>query len=216
MQMQPWSPSGLTTVQWGSHLAHFFGSGYELRDLLVPYFKAGLENNEQCLWVTGQAFDAEQACAALLAAVPDLDARERRNQIEIVNGNKWYAAGEKLRPPELVTGLLQREQDALGLGYTGLRTNGNCAWVSQWANFLEYESLVQKAVRGRRMICMCSYCNNHLDGSHFDIIERHDLTVPSALRSALSRSAPVNPAKLVKDLADERELRQTLEFQKAY
>jgi PAS domain S-box-containing protein len=167
-------------------------------------------------WVTGQALDAEQARAALRAAVPDLKARERRKQIEIVNGNKWYAAGEKLRPPELVSGLLQREQDALGLGYTGLRTNGNCAWVSQdqWADFLEYESLVQKAVRGRRMICMCSYCNNHLDGSHFEIMERHDLTVPSALRSPPSRSAPVNPAKLVKDLADERELRQTLELQK--
>jgi hypothetical protein len=54
--MNPWSPSGLRTVphlQWGSHLAHFFGSGDELRDVLVPYFKAGLENNERCLWVTG-------------------------------------------------------------------------------------------------------------------------------------------------------------------
>jgi hypothetical protein len=59
-----------------------------------------------------------------------------------------YAAGEKLRPHELVSGLLQREQNALGLGYTGLRTNGNCSWVSQdqRADFLDYESLVQKAV----------------------------------------------------------------------
>jgi hypothetical protein len=130
MHMQPWSPSGLLTVphlQWGSHLAHFFGSGDDLRDLLVPYFKAGLENNEQCLWVTGQAFNAEQAHTALRAVVPDLGERERRKQIEIVNGNEWYAAGEKLQPHELVSGLLQREQDALGLGYTGLRTNGNCA-----------------------------------------------------------------------------------------
>src|ERR1700735_4799512 len=92
--MQPWSPSGLQTVphlQWGSHLAHFFGSGDELRDLLVPYFKAGLENNEQCLWVTGQALNAEEARSALRAAVPDLGKRERGKQIEIVNGDQWYA-----------------------------------------------------------------------------------------------------------------------------
>jgi hypothetical protein len=111
--MQPWSPSGLQTVpylQWGSHLAHFFGSGDELRDVLVPYFKAGLENNERCLWVTGKAFDAEQARSALRAAVSDLDKRERDQQIEIANGHEWYAAGEKLRPDELVSGLEQRER----------------------------------------------------------------------------------------------------------
>jgi hypothetical protein len=78
--MQDWSPSGLRIVphlQWGSHLAHFFGTGDDLRDVLVPYFKAGLENNERCLWVTGPAFNLEQARSALRAAVSDLDERER-------------------------------------------------------------------------------------------------------------------------------------------
>jgi hypothetical protein len=183
MQMESWSPSGLRTVphlQWGSHLAHFFGSGGELRDLLVPYFKAGLENNERCLWVTGEAFTADQARSALRAAVPDLDKRERDKQIEIANGAEWYATGQKLRPDELVSGLLQREQDALGLGYVGLRTNGNCAWVSQdqWADFQEYERLVQEAGRSRRMICMCSYCITQLaDGSHLQVMQRHDLAL---------------------------------------
>jgi PAS domain S-box-containing protein len=188
--MQTWSPSGLSTVpylQWGSHLLHFFGSGNELRDVLVPYFKAGLENNEQCLWVTGRAFGAEQARSALRAAVPDLDKRERDTQIEIVDGDQWYATGEKLRPHDLLDGLMRREQDALGLGYAGLRTNGNCAWVSrhQWADFLDYEGLVQKAIRGRRLICMCSYCVDQLrDGSHFEIMEHHDLAVPNTHRPA--------------------------------
>jgi two-component sensor histidine kinase/PAS domain-containing protein len=221
--MKPWSPSGLQTVphlQWGSHLAHFFGTGDELRDVLVPYFKAGLENNERCLWVTGRAFNAEQARSALRAAVPDLDKRERDRQIEIANGEEWYAAGEKLRPHDLVTGLLEREQDALGLGYEGLRTNGNCAWVSrdQWVDFQEYETLVQTAIRGRRMICMCSYCTDQLDGSHLEVMERHDLTVPSARRSPPRRRGPnggvVDATSFVQDPAGERELRQTLERQK--
>ena len=60
--------------------------------MLVPYFKAGLENNERCLWVTGAALNAEQARSALRAAVPDLDKRERHKQIEIANGEEWYAA----------------------------------------------------------------------------------------------------------------------------
>jgi PAS domain S-box-containing protein len=222
--MQPWCPSGLQTIphlQWGSHLAHFFGSGDELRDVLVPYFKAGLENNERCLWVTGQAFNAEQARSALRAAVPDFDKRERGKQIEIANGDEWYATGEKLRPHDLVRGLVQSEQDALGRGYAGLRTNGNCAWLAQdqWADFLEYEKLVQKAVRGRRMICMCSYCMDELqDGSHLEVMERHDLAVPSALRSPprqrSSIGAVVEVTSSVQDETDDHELRQALERQK--
>lgn len=196
--MLPWSPSGLKAVpqvQWGSHLAHFFGSGDELRDILLPYFKAGLENNERCLWVTGDAFTAEQARSALRTAVPDLDRRERDQQIEIANAGEWYSASDKLRPHDLVAGLLQREQDALSLGYAGLRTSGNCAWVShnQWTHFLEYEQLVQEAVRGRRMICFCSYCIDQLqDGAHLEVMDRHDVAIPRARPSAMTaRSAAI-------------------------
>ena len=49
------TPTGLSRmseVPWGSHLCQFFADGADLRETLVPYFKAGLENNERCLMVT--------------------------------------------------------------------------------------------------------------------------------------------------------------------
>jgi two-component sensor histidine kinase/PAS domain-containing protein len=219
MNIQNVSPSGIQTaphLPWGSHLAQFFRSGEDLRELLVPYFKAGLENNEQCLLVAGEAFDADQARSALRAAVPDLKTRERDGQIEIVNGGEWYAAGEKLRPQELVRGLIQREQDALGLGYAGLRTNGNFAWVSrdQWPDFMEYEKLVQETVRGRRMICMCSYCSDRLrDGSEPDILQRHDWIVPIAASARLPDTNRAS-ADTIADQLDARELLRQLDRQK--
>jgi two-component sensor histidine kinase/PAS domain-containing protein len=200
-------------------LAHFFRAGNELRDVLVPYFKAGLENNERCLWVTGEAFNAEQARSALRAAMPDLDKRERARQIEIANGHEWYAAGEKLRPHDLMSGLLQREQDALGLGYAGLRTNGNCAWISrdQWPDFLEYEVLVQKSVRDRRMICMCSYCLDQLrDGSHTEVMQRHDMALPAGALPEPPRQRGSNGAMIdeTDSVMNVHELHKTLERQK--
>jgi len=221
--MKSWSPSGLQSaprLQWGSHLAHFFEAGDELHDLLVPYFKAGLENNERCLWVTGKAFDADRARSSLRAAVPDLDQRERAGQIEIANGDDWYAAGQKLQPDELVRGLLQREQDALRLGYVGLRTNGNCAWVTehQWTDFLNYEALVQKAIRGRRMICLCSYCTGQLQSdAQMEVMERHDMAVPSPFRPvALQRGTAIllDGPKPVQDVLEVQRLRRELERQK--
>jgi len=34
-------------------------------DVLIPYFKAGLENNEFCLWVIPEPLDEEEAKEAL-------------------------------------------------------------------------------------------------------------------------------------------------------
>jgi hypothetical protein len=121
--MQPQSPSGLDAVpflQWGSHLSQFYETGDDLRDTLIPYFKAGLENNESCLWVTGAPFGANQARSALRAVVSNFDKRERRKQIEIRDAHEWYAPGEALRPNDIIADLLQREQHALDQGYQGL------------------------------------------------------------------------------------------------
>jgi PAS domain S-box-containing protein len=193
------TPSGLDVIgslQWGSHFTQLFKNENDLRDVLVPYFKAGLENNESCLWVTGAPFGANQARSALRGAVGDFDARERRKQIEIHDAHEWYAAGEKLSPSEIVMGLVHREQDAIKLGYEGLRTNGNCSWVGrdQWDDFRDYESLVQQAVRGRRMLCMCSYCLDETQSAVLmDVMDRHDFLLPQQNRKKLVASALPRP-----------------------
>ena len=64
-------PSGIPAVgdlPWGSHFCQFYGERDDLVDSLVPYFKAGLENNEHCLWVTSEPFRASDARTMLRAA----------------------------------------------------------------------------------------------------------------------------------------------------
>ena len=186
---EPTSPPsglrGIRQLEWGSHIAQFYGSADELRTVLVPYFKAGLENNERCLWVVREPFGVDAARSALFAEIPDLDERERAGQIEIVNGDEFCSADAKVHPHELVAGLVEREAEALALGYSGLRTNGNCNWVGadQWDDFLDYETLVHETARDRRMICLCSYAMDQFgNGEQFDVMERHDITIPSAHR----------------------------------
>lgn len=156
------APSGIEVVsslRWGSHICHAFERPADLEETLVPYFAAGLKNNEACLWVTSSPFAAAEARIALRAAIPDLDSREVANQIEIRDAADWYKHGQAILPDVFVSDLLEREQAALRSGYQGLRTNGNCSWVAaeQRADFQKYEDLIQKTVKGRRMICMCSY-----------------------------------------------------------
>jgi GAF domain-containing protein len=177
------APSGLAalpSLAWGSHVGQIYNSAGDLRDTLVPYFRAGLENNERCLWVTDAPFDANDARDALRAAIPDFDQRERQGQIEIQNTQAFYETRRPLDPTALADGLLQRERGSLAAGYRGLRTNGNCSSIAQghWTSFLDYESRVQQSVFGRRLICMCSYCNGRMEPAMLGmIVERHDLVV---------------------------------------
>lgn len=39
---------------WGTHLCQFYQTRDDLVDVLVPYFKTGLENNEFCMWITSE------------------------------------------------------------------------------------------------------------------------------------------------------------------
>ena len=57
----------LGEMPWGSHVCQFFSNDSDLRDTLVPYFKAGLENNERCLLVAMEPFTADDARSALRA-----------------------------------------------------------------------------------------------------------------------------------------------------
>ncbi len=36
-------------VPWGTHFCLFYETVDDLSDILIPYFKAGLENNEFCM-----------------------------------------------------------------------------------------------------------------------------------------------------------------------
>ena len=60
-------------VPWGTHFCQFYQTKRDLMDILVPYFKAGLENHEFCIWITSQPLDVEEAKEALRRAVPDID-----------------------------------------------------------------------------------------------------------------------------------------------
>ena len=52
-------------VPWGTHFCQFYQTKEDLIDILVPYFKAGLEDNEFCMWITAEPLNSVEAHKAL-------------------------------------------------------------------------------------------------------------------------------------------------------
>ena len=85
----------LGAIPWGTHFCQFYETPQDLIDILVPYFQAGLEQNDFCMWVTSEPLRAEDAETALRRAMPDLDDHLRRGQIEILDYSRWYTISGK-------------------------------------------------------------------------------------------------------------------------
>ncbi len=105
-------PTGIDPVRaapWGSHFCHFYETAEDLVDLLVPYFKAGLENNEFCMWITSEPLSVAEATKALQAAVPDLGDRMQRGQIEIIDYSQWYTASGRFDAEEVLQGWMEKD-----------------------------------------------------------------------------------------------------------
>src|SRR5258706_6322878 len=73
----------LGEMPWGTHFCHFYETKQDLLDILVPYFKAGLESNEFCLWVT-QLLTVAEATEALKKSIPGLEKHLANRSIEIL------------------------------------------------------------------------------------------------------------------------------------
>ncbi|WP_410509162.1 MEDS domain-containing protein [Methanosarcina hadiensis] len=48
-------------VAWGTHFCQFYQTQEELMDIIFPYLKAGLENNEICIWALPRVFETKNA-----------------------------------------------------------------------------------------------------------------------------------------------------------
>src|SRR5580704_1709332 len=83
-------------VPWGTHFFLFHETADDLLDTVVPYFKAGLEGGEFCMWVISEPLTEQDVRDALSQAVPDLEKHFREESIQILQGREWYMTGEDL------------------------------------------------------------------------------------------------------------------------
>lgn len=147
-------------VPWGTHFCQFYTDKQDLLDILVPYFKSGLENNEFCLWVTSEPLGADEAIEAMRKAVPDFDRHLSEGRIEIVPHDSWYLKDGCFDHGRVLSGWVEKLEKALERGFDGLRLSGNAFWLERedWAEFAEYEHAVDGVIGRHRILAVCTYC----------------------------------------------------------
>jgi hypothetical protein len=98
-------------VSWGTHLCQFYQDKQDLIDILVPYFKAGLENHEFCIWVTAEPLGPMEAKAALAASIENLETYIDNGQLEILD-SEWYSSGGEFESGRVLQSWIDRLEAA--------------------------------------------------------------------------------------------------------
>jgi PAS domain S-box-containing protein len=167
-------------VPWGTHFCQFYKTKKDLVDILVPYFKAGLEDNEFCMWVTSEPLMVAEAEEAMRGAVVNFDEYLRRGQIEIIPYDEWYLLGGTFDDDRVLKGWVSKLEQALARGYSGLRLTGNTFWLERnhWQAFTEYEAKVNNVIGKYKMLAICTYCLDKCDGAAvIDVIKNHQFAL---------------------------------------
>ncbi|MBN1360132.1 MAG: MEDS domain-containing protein [Sedimentisphaerales bacterium] len=167
-------------VPWGTHFCQFYRTKEDLLEMLVPYFAAGLANNEYCMWVTSQPVSVEDATEAMRQAVPGFDAYVRKGQIDILRYDQWYTLGGRFDEKRVLDGWVSRLDGALKQGFAGLRLTGNTFWIEDkdWQAFKDYEAAVDSVLGNYRMLAMCTYSLEKCGVREImDVVENHEFAL---------------------------------------
>jgi len=170
----------LGDVPWGTHICQFYQTKQDLTDILVPYFKAGLENNEFCMWVTSEPLNQKEVKRAMRMAMPNFDRYLKRGQIKIVAHEEWYLKEGNFNLQRVLNAWVDKLDRAMAQGYDGIRVTGNTAWLEKgdWKSFADYEEVVNNVIGKYKMLAICSYSLDKCGASEvIDVAYNHQFAL---------------------------------------
>ena len=185
-------------LPWGTHFCHFYETTEDILEILLPFFKAGLSNNECCVWVASNPLAGKQAENALRAGLLRFDEYAGTGQIKIIRRHSLKNPSGKA-----VVSMLDQ---AICEGFEGLRL-ASCAFPPKKSS-LYFSQLIGRY----NIIGLFEYPRNELDAtSLMEVVNRH--------RYAIIKNAAKwdviegSEARIVKDALSRSEQKLQLLYQ---
>ena len=104
----------LGDIPWGTHFSLLCETTQDFLDILIPYFKAGLENNEFCMWVISDPLDEAADIQSLCAAMFEIDHYLAVGQLAIISHTDWYLKGGMFDQQAAISGCRKSQVQGRG------------------------------------------------------------------------------------------------------
>jgi signal transduction histidine kinase len=167
-------------MPWGTHFCLFYESKEDLLDPLVSYCKAGLENQEFCLWVVAAPLTVEIARQALKQGIPEFERYLLDGSIEIIAAHDWYLQDGTFDLNRVIAGWNEKLRSASARGYVGIRVTGDTGWLEKkdWKDFSEYEDSLNAGIANQHLAVLCTYPISACGAAEIlDVVRTHQFAV---------------------------------------
>jgi PAS domain S-box-containing protein len=168
------------TAPWDSHFCAFYHSKEELLSVVIPYLRAGLEDNEACVWVISDVVTIQEAEMALASHFGDFKERMDKGQIEILKAADWYTPDGVFEAMRVLAAWKDKALMAKERGFDGIRATGDTSWLhdEEWGKFVEYESFIGDQIEGLNMLVLCTYSLDLWEAYQVvDVVSTHEFAL---------------------------------------
>ena len=197
-------------VPWGFHFAVAYQNISKIGDILVPYFRAGLENKELCVMITSDIFTKGDFEEVMRKNIPNFDKYRKNGRMEVIPFAEWYLQEGKFSKNKVSENVESRRKTLKDSGLKGLRIFGETNWVKniQFRQFISYEKSVDKLIRNKPIIALCGYCVKnfsayealHIVCAHKNVLVKYNASW-RLIKCFQNRSLREEMSNLRKDLA---------------
>ncbi len=124
-----------------------------------PFFKAGLENNEKCIWVLSEGLTIKEAGEMLEKETGNVKKYTGNGQLEIIDSGTVYERPGGFVPYDTMKFYKEETDAAIKRGFSGIRVSGSGNFVKpgQWPLLCDYERDVSDIINNGNIIAMCTY-----------------------------------------------------------
>jgi len=148
----------------GDHVGHFYRTTEEWREIVVSYYKVGLESGEKCVYLTSSSRQREELQEALGIAGVQVEAAMASGQLMLHEGKNVA----KDRQHALAGALAEVN------GFRLLRSGGDMTWTE---TLMEWETHINM-VETPRAVFLCQYDLTAFNGNGvMDALRTHPVCI---------------------------------------
>ncbi|MFQ5822197.1 MAG: MEDS domain-containing protein, partial [Candidatus Heimdallarchaeota archaeon] len=150
----------ITDLEPGEHLCYLYETNEELRALLVPFLRKGLEQGEKVFCIMDDRTE-KLILDYLRDEGLEIEPYLKSGQLSILTGDDTYLRDSRFNPEEMIALLRTKTEQALVEGYTALRIAGEMTWALRGLpgsdRLIEYEAKLNTFFPNSKCLAICLY-----------------------------------------------------------
>jgi hypothetical protein len=146
-------------IQPGKHFYQFYKNQDYLLRVLIPYFEAGLQKGEACLWLVSKKTGVSETTAFAETRIPRFLYYLASGQIQILPAEDWYLTDGLFDEEKAMSRANETVAHVLKMGYHRLRGAGDMGSIPRrdWGRVHIYEGNISGLIRSASLIALCAY-----------------------------------------------------------